>query len=92
MRSSRVALKVHLIASSLVCNTLALHSSLKIMWRVERNGETNSGEQAGIQSGLHLVWREDSRKRERRFVWNVLEVFLHDVGSKVAHAKARCGW
>jgi hypothetical protein len=58
----------------------------------KRNGGTKTQKQTWIQSSLHLVWREDSGKRERRFVWNVPEVFLHDVGNKAAHAETRCGW
>jgi len=58
----------------------------------KRNGETKIRKESWIQSSLHLVRREDSGKRERRFVWNVPEVFLHDVGNEAANAKAGCGW
>jgi hypothetical protein len=91
-RSAIANFKVYLIARPFACNTLALHFSSKITWSGKRNGETNTQKESGIPSSLHLVWREDSGKRKRRFVWHVPQVFLHNVGDEAADAKARHGW
>ena len=56
-----------------------------------RDDATSTEARSRVQSDLYLMRREDSRKRERRFVWHVPAMLLRNAGRKVAYAEARCG-
>jgi hypothetical protein len=42
--------------------------------------------------GLHYLWSEDSRERQRRRVWHVSQMFLRNAGGEATREETRCGW